>query len=225
MTIKAIKDHLRQGEEGVSVLELIIALLIAAFLVGVVYELLLVGVKTSTVQGEVITMQQNARVAIDQIVKELRMAGYDPNAPGGIQAILVPGAGGTCSEGSPLPGSSSDSLCLQGDLDNDGVVERVTYQLDRSDPAHPLLTRCKDCTGASAPVIMADNIENLTLRFYDRTNQETAVLTPGDAASVQRVTVSVTARTDQPDPLFPANGGRRTITLESDVFLRNTNLT
>ena len=70
MVIKSRKD------KGVTLIELLIALVISSILIAAVYRTFIGQQKTYTVQEQVVDMQQNVRVAINKMMREIRMAGF-----------------------------------------------------------------------------------------------------------------------------------------------------
>ena len=78
---------------GVTLIELLIALVISAILVAGIYRTFIQQQRTYATQEQVADMQQNVRVAINRMMKEIRMAGF-----GNIQGVLpvtFPGVGRT----------------------------------------------------------------------------------------------------------------------------------
>ncbi len=208
-------------QRGATLVELLVALVIAGLVFAGVYQIYINSVRTTSTQDQVAELQQTARVVMDQLMRELRLAGYDPASPGGVAGILNLVA-------NPLDLSTGQQLILQGDFvsDNATVPDQVTYQIDNTtDPAHPSLTRTLN--DQDPPANFGANIERLRVTFYDSNNLLTS--TP---SSVRRVTLELTARTDRPDKDFtdtnyPVGDSRRTDgyrrrTLASDVVLRNT---
>lgn len=65
--------------KGVTLIELLVVLVISSILVGALYRTFVGQQKTYTVQEQVVDMQQNVRVAIDRMSRDLRMAGYGGN--------------------------------------------------------------------------------------------------------------------------------------------------
>jgi prepilin-type N-terminal cleavage/methylation domain-containing protein len=66
-------------KNGLTLIELLIALVLSGILIAALYQLFIRQQKTYTVQDQVADMQQNIRVAIDQMTREIRMAGYGGN--------------------------------------------------------------------------------------------------------------------------------------------------
>ncbi len=65
----AKKDH------GVTLIELLIVIVIAAFLVAGIYSLFITQHRSYAVQDQVVGIQQDARVALDIMARDIRMAG------------------------------------------------------------------------------------------------------------------------------------------------------
>ena len=63
-------------KNAVTVIELLIALMLSSILTAVLYRVFISHQKTYRVQDQVAEMQQNVRVALGQMTKEIRMAGY-----------------------------------------------------------------------------------------------------------------------------------------------------
>jgi type IV pilus assembly protein PilW len=63
-------------DRGVTLIELLIALVISSILIAAVYRTFIGQQKTYTVQEQVVDMQQNVRVAINKMMREIRMANF-----------------------------------------------------------------------------------------------------------------------------------------------------
>ena len=61
---------------GVTLIELLIALVISSILIAALYRTFIGQQKTYIVQDQVVDMQQNVRVAINKMMREIRMAGF-----------------------------------------------------------------------------------------------------------------------------------------------------
>ena len=71
-----LKAFRLRKNEGVTLIELLIAMAISAILIVAIYRTFIGQQKTYTVQEQVVDMQQNARVAINRMMREIRMAGF-----------------------------------------------------------------------------------------------------------------------------------------------------
>jgi prepilin-type N-terminal cleavage/methylation domain-containing protein len=70
-----MKSPLRKNN-GITLIELLVALVITSILVAAVYRTFLSQQKTYTVQEQVVDMQQNVRAGINRMMREIRMAGF-----------------------------------------------------------------------------------------------------------------------------------------------------
>jgi len=66
----------RRSESGFTFVELMIALVLSLIIMVPLFNLLIDQQKTYTVQSQMTNMRQNARIGLDIMTKELRMAGY-----------------------------------------------------------------------------------------------------------------------------------------------------
>jgi hypothetical protein len=95
------------------------------------------------------------------------------------------------------------------------ALQQVKYYIDRTDTTHPNLMIQLP---GQAPQVYAENIEDLQFQY---TMKNGAVLdVPTLVGDVREVIITLTARTDKPDPDFPADPYRRR-TYSSKVNMRN----
>lgn len=85
-TIKRIDSSEFGDQKGFTILELLIALFLTALLATFVMQVYVNQHKVVIIQDQVAEMQQNARAAIDEITRQVRMAGY--GVPIGMAAIV-----------------------------------------------------------------------------------------------------------------------------------------
>ncbi len=69
-------NTLLRKNKGITLIELLVALVISAILVGAIYRTFIGQQKTYTVQEQVVDTQQNVRAAINRMIGEVRMAGF-----------------------------------------------------------------------------------------------------------------------------------------------------
>ncbi len=65
-----------ERERGLTLIELMIALMMSGILIAALFRTFIVQHKTYTVQEQVVDMHQNVRVAIHRMMSEIRMAGF-----------------------------------------------------------------------------------------------------------------------------------------------------
>ena len=74
--VKIMRWTVPKKKNGVTLIELLIALVLSSILTAALYRAFIGQQKTYTVQDQVAEMQQSVRIAIGQLTKEIRMAGY-----------------------------------------------------------------------------------------------------------------------------------------------------
>jgi prepilin-type N-terminal cleavage/methylation domain-containing protein len=65
-----------KGSEGVSLVELMVALVISAILIAALFRTFIAQQKAYNIQEQVVDMQQNARLAISKTIRDIRMVGF-----------------------------------------------------------------------------------------------------------------------------------------------------
>ena len=65
------------SQKGITLIELLVVLVIGALLVGGIYRLFVAQTRAYTVQDQVVEVQQSIRGAMEIMLRDLRMAGFD----------------------------------------------------------------------------------------------------------------------------------------------------
>jgi prepilin-type N-terminal cleavage/methylation domain-containing protein len=223
-----MRPALPRGQDGFTMVEVLTALSIfLLILVGIfqIFEPSNVAYQSSQRKLDV---QQNARVAMDTMVRQIRMAGYFPENLDGDTSNDV---------ANPIQAASDTELALAGDLDGSGTSSAFTFCRDSTG-----LRRVKGTVGAAGSYtcstgdLLAESITSLGFAYYDANNAPVpnpptapyaldgvalgAAPTFADTTqrrAVRRVVITMTARETVP------NQPAQTYTLTSDVRLRNPN--
>ncbi len=74
--VKIMNSTVLRKKIGVTLIELLIALVLCGILIAALYRAFIAQQRTYMVQDQVVDMQQNIRIAVDQMTKEIRMAGH-----------------------------------------------------------------------------------------------------------------------------------------------------
>jgi type IV pilus assembly protein PilW len=167
---------------------------------GIAVKIFLVQQKAYNVQGQLSEMQQNIRAATDMIVRETKMAGYNPT-------------------GASFNGITYDTsqLRILADLDGDGAAtgtnEDITYSYDGTDTQI-----VRDIGAGGQPV--AENIQTFTFDYLDASGTSTT-----DTDLIRQIKITITGRTTKVDPdLKRVDGvGYRYGTLTTRVTPENLN--
>ena len=192
------------SREGFTLIEMVVALGLSLVTVSAVYSLYISELRGQNVREDRLEMQQQARVVIDVVSRELLMAGYDPR-----------GVNNDVDLTNDFQGMTYDSgrLIIKADLNGNGLIadanESIMFVYD---PKTHTLRR--NTGGGNQP--FGENIESFLVEYFDQSGNPTV-----HSASIQQVKITVTARTEQPDPKYLLNGGYRTIALHSRLTPRN----
>lgn len=184
---------------------MLMALAIGSLVLVSLYNFYLTQKKTSDIRDQLAEMQQNARIGMALIVREVRMAGYNPTRTPGV-GIRAAG-----------PRTIRVTMDLNEDGDTNDENEDLTYSLYDSGDDGDLDLGRKPQGGANTPVV--ENVDNLHFVYTLRDGSSTS--TPADPGQIRAVHVSLTTRTAKPDAGYESNGGHRTYTLQSVITPRN----
>lgn len=187
MGIGFLRDN-QTANKGFTLIEVLVAMLISGIVIASVYSAFQSQQNAYIAQDQVVEMQQNIRAGVNLMIKEIRMAGYDPQGAGSYGIIA---------------GSDADTFNFTADVNDDGGVpgsgETFLYELydTDGDGKNDSLRR----TSGGPPV--AENIEQLEFVYLDSSGTPIAVpLTLVSAESVRSVQISFLAKADKPDRNF-----------------------
>lgn len=192
------------GDRGFGLIELMMAMTIALFLVGSLYSAYISQQQTKIAQDQVAEMQRNARAALEVMTAEIRMAGFDPTGSSGAGIVAASkgrlqftrdmndnGVGSTPGDGDT--GDENENITYgfraESDSNQDGVVDAGVASLGRN-------------TGGSF-MQMAENIQAIEFLYLvgDKL-QPTLSPTAADFDDIRAVTITVLARAANPDQQF-----------------------
>jgi len=215
MTMETVhkKNRNRRGnwDGGFSLIELLVAMAIGLLILGAMYGVFTLHGKAFGIQEQVAEMQQTARVAMDIMTREIRMAGYDPTGSASAGMVSVSSNSLTFSLD-----TTDDAGTGSPDGDTGDSNEYVTYSLYTTDGIQKL-GRKSTASATNQPV--AEHVQSLAFEYWDAAGAATTA-----PANVRRVKVTIVVRTSKPDPKYTSNGGYRTYTLASVITPRNLGL-
>ena len=181
---------------GFTLIELMVSMAIGLAVLAAIAGTFTAQTRQNSAEEQIGQMQQNVRGALDLMIREIQMAGYKP-AGGSFNGIQI---------------STATTLRIKLDLDSsgvetDGTTDDISYSFDSSTG---LITRTLNNTSSSAT--LADNVTAFSFTYLDANGASTTTNT-----AVRRITISITARTDKPDPSYTTNNGYRTYQISADV--------
>jgi type IV pilus assembly protein PilW len=207
-------------KKGVTLIELLVALAIFGIVIGAIYRLFIVQTKAYTVQDQAIEVQQNVRSAMEILLRDLRMTGFDDDNTASTITITTP----ILTPVTPVP--DGDITVSYEYYDTTlAQYQRHTVRYWR-DAASSTLFRRRDRNppNDSTTETLLENVDALTFTYGIDTNDDGVcdnwVTAAGVGASkVIAVRVLLTGRPDQTNPDVRKSVSPRTLT--SAVTLRN----
>ena len=193
-------DRSLNTERGFTLIELLVSMAISAIVLGGVAASFVSQSRSYDAQAAVNEMHQRARVAMDMMTRDIRMAGYNPT---GANFVKV---------NKPEPRHIKLKADLNGDGDTDDTYEFISYKYKNSEKK----IERKDGDDPAVFETFLEQIEDLTFDTLDKDGNVTAV-----SADIRLIQITITARTAKRDPNYPLNDGFRTYTLKSLVSPRN----
>jgi type IV pilus assembly protein PilW len=85
-----MKIRLRLNQKGITLIELLVALVIFGLVVAGIYRFLIAQSKAYSIQDQVVEVQQNIRGAMESLLRDLRMAGFDNDSIHSKVNVLTP---------------------------------------------------------------------------------------------------------------------------------------
>ena len=199
---------------GFTIVELLLTMVIAGLVLGAIYTVFTSSNRSYHTQDRVVDTQQGLRVGLDFMVRDIRLAGLDPQETGLFS----------------IEQATANLIQFSSDLNMDGVVdednrERVAYQIAGSQMQRCNLdTSYQDNPGAPPPDRvpltwdpLIENVSNLTFQYLDSSGNDLGA--PGtDTTVLANIrTVVITMTTQGTD----AEGQTFDRTLNTRVICRN----
>lgn len=187
-----------KGSRGFTLIELMLTMLISGIIVAAIYSAYMAQQRTYLAQEQVAEMQQNIRAGLDIMIRELRMAGYDPDSTGGAgittananQIIIAMVAD---DDGIDNDNADNDNDSSTG-ADEPGELKTIQYDLYVNTDGVTCLGRKVGSANRQAVALHFDGIE---FSYLDSADAVTTVL-----ADIRSIQLSLLARAGQPDRKF-----------------------
>ena len=168
---------MKASTRGATLVETLIAAFLLALIAIPLFSLLVDGTRLFARGDAASGVHNQLRSAADRMVRELRMAGYDPSATGCAAAFEVAGA---------------NTVRFLADADVDGTTDRIEYAYNA---ANRTLTRqvwrwvgpaCANWGPGSGAAVVALDVDSVTFAYFDATDAPTAL-----AGSIRRIGFSL----------------------------------
>lgn len=208
----------RLNKRGLTLIELLVALVICGMVAAGIYQVFIAQSKAYTVQDQVTEVQQSVRSAMEVLLRDLRMAGYDNDNLLSTVAITT-----------PLANLSDNSITVNYEYYDKTLAQyqKHTVAYWRDAGSSSLIRQLTVNDVATPQETLLENVENLNFTYGVDVNEDGALDNWVPAGSigtskVVAVRVALTARPVQINPDMQKISPR---TLVSNVTLRNLCLT
>ncbi len=196
--------HLKKSE-GFTLVELMITLLLVGVVTGAIYSSYITMQRSYIAQDQIAEMQQNLRAAMDIMVRDIRMAGYDPtkSASAGIVTAskgslqftrdTTNDATGTADDGDgdllDLNENTTFGFSLANDANGDGIADAGVAPFGRR-------------AFAAGFQDLAENIVAVEFNYILKNNTNTLAPLAGQLNDIRSIQISMLARADRADPEY-----------------------
>jgi len=145
------------NEKGITLIELLVALVIAAITLAGVYRVFISQTRTYAIQDQVVEVQQNVRSAMEIILRDLRMTGFDDDHPSSTVTVATPIV-------TPVQTNSitvSYEYCNRTTWPPTYELHQVAYAVNGSSQ----LTRQLTNGGVANTEVLLENVNGLTFTY------------------------------------------------------------
>jgi type IV pilus assembly protein PilW len=212
--MKRVKNMKRLNRKGVTLIELLIALVICGMVAAGIYQVFIAQSKAYTVQDQVTEVQQSVRSAMEILLRDLRMAGFDNDN------LLS-----TVTITTPIANLSDNSITVNYEYYDKTLAQyqKHTVAYWRDGGSSSLIRQLTIDDVARPQETLLENVENLNLTYGVDANEDGALdnWVPAGSIGISKVIAvraTLTARPVQINPDLQKISPR---TLVSSVTLRN----
>lgn len=180
-------------KKGFTAVELLISLAIMSMTLGSVYSLYMSFIRTCTKESVKIKLQQNVRSSLDMMIRDIRLAGLDPEATGEFGIIAV----------TPQRIKFTADRDMDGELDipnaADGIdlpdLEYMEYEFDDSNGIVRMsLYKPPDGTTKELSDTLVENVTGLTFSYFTSNDVTTSNLDDIRTVGIEMTIKKISAR-------------------------------
>ncbi|MBE9543247.1 MAG: prepilin-type N-terminal cleavage/methylation domain-containing protein [Proteobacteria bacterium] len=160
------------NKKGFTAIEMLISLAILSMTLGSIYSLYVSFIRTCTKEGVKINVQQSVRSSLDMMIRDIRMAGLDPERTGDFGIVAV----------TPQRIQFTIDRDMDGELDDadaaDGIdapdMEFMAYEYDGNSTLRMSLYKANGNLEISDT--MVENVTDLTFSYFNSNDDTTSNL-------------------------------------------------
>lgn len=192
--------------KGFTLIEIMVSMVISSLVISGVYGVYTIQQRSYTVQEQVSEMQQRIRAAVDFMLREMRMAGYNPPEPydpgNACDGATITQANITATQDEPQFFAFSycdvTSNSSTTPITYTSVIKTSTYQLNNR-----VLGLLRD--NDISPTAIAEGVDAVEFRYIgqDNTGRPVVLNAPvADPRDIHAVEISMLVRSTYPDPKY-----------------------
>lgn len=179
-------------KKGFTAVELLISLAIMSMTLGSVYSLYMSFIRTCTKESVKIKLQQNVRSSLDMMIRDIRLAGLDPEATGEFGIIAA----------TPQRIKFTADRDMDGELDipnaADGIdlpdLEYMEYEFDNSNGIVRMSLYKPDGTTKELSDTLVENVTGLTFSYFTSNDVTTSNLDDIRTVGIEMTIKKISAR-------------------------------
>lgn len=207
---------MKADSKGFTLIELLIAMVVGLVVLAATYSVFTLQNKTLTTQEKLASSYQNARIAMDMMIRDISMAGYNFTGTGSTVPTALPRctnalvAAGTACAGISAANANSITITMDvtdddgtgsSDGDRDDANENITYDLYTSSDGVKVLGRKSSTSASRQPAV--EYVESLSFVYEDGNGNTTT-----DLSQIRRVKITITTIAPTEDPAYtdPTHG-------------------
>jgi type IV pilus assembly protein PilW len=194
-------------DHGFTLIEVLIAMLLSGIVLASIYSAFQSQQNSYLAEEQVSQMQQNVRIGLDMLSRDIRLAGYNPAGSAGTGFV----DGGSFN--GVTVNTNANQIAFTADLDGDGAIDNAAQDIDgngSTDLSEMELIAYR-LSGTNLQryssifttwQTVAENIENIEFQYVLDDGSQTTAPTAAQLANVRSVQLSILVITESPDANF-----------------------
>ena len=195
------------GDRGFTLVEVMVALAISGIVLASIYSAFQSQQNSYVAQEQVSEMQQNVRIGLDMLSKDIRLAGYNPAGSPGTGFV-----NGINFDGEPA-NTNATQIAFTSDLDGDGTIDAVTQDVDSNGTidmsdmeriAYRLNGNYLQRFSLIGWQTVAEHVENIEFQYVLDDGTQTTTPTAAQLADIRNVRITILVITEKSDKNYTA---------------------
>jgi len=164
--------NMKFNKKGFTAIELLVSLAIMSIALSSIYSMYMSFIRTCTKEGVKIRVQQSVRSGLDMMIRDIRLAGLDPEGTGDFGIVAATSQRIQFTADRDMDGELDDADSTDGIDAPD--MEHMAYEYDGSGILKMVLYKADG--NLETDEIMAENVTDLTFTYFDSNADTTSNL-------------------------------------------------